>query len=62
MFDKVCGTNIIRIEFSKTFQVRDVRQLWDKDLNTFREKAKKILLVLKPGISLIISTFNNYLN
>ena len=44
MFDKVCGTNIIRIEFSKTFQVRDVRQLWDKDLNTFREKAKKYYL------------------
>ena len=41
MFDKVCGTDKIRIEFSKTFRVESIRQLWDKDIVAFRAKAKK---------------------
>jgi len=44
MFDKVCGTDKIRIEFSKTFRVESIRQLWEKDIVAFRENAKKYFL------------------
>ena len=44
MFDKVCGTDKIRLEFSKTFQVDSIRPLWDKDIAIFRKKTKQYLL------------------
>jgi len=44
MFDKVCGTDKVRIEFSKTFRVESIRQLWEKDIVAFREKAKKYFM------------------
>lgn len=44
MFDKVCGTNKVRIEFSKNFEVASIADLWTKDLEAFREKAKKYWL------------------
>ena len=44
MFDKVCGTDRIRIEFSKTFLVESIRQLWEKDIEAFRLRAKKYFL------------------
>jgi len=44
MFDKVCGTDKVRIEFSKTFLVESIRHLWEKDIVAFRAKAKKYLL------------------
>jgi uncharacterized protein YbbC (DUF1343 family) len=44
MFDKVCGTDKIRIEFSKTFEVESIRQIWDKDIIAFRAKAKRYFL------------------
>ncbi|MCX6237261.1 MAG: DUF1343 domain-containing protein [Bacteroidia bacterium] len=44
MFDKVCGTDRIRLEFSKTFFVESIRQLWEKDIDAFRVRAKKYFL------------------
>jgi len=44
MFDKVCGTNKIRVEFSKTFEVQSIRQIWEKDIAVFRQKVKRYLL------------------
>ncbi len=44
MFDKVCGTDKIRIEFTKTFEVESIRQIWDKDIAAFRSKAKRYYL------------------
>lgn len=41
MFDKVCGTDKIRIEFSKTFRVDSISQLWKKDIAAFRVKVKR---------------------
>jgi len=41
MFDKVCGTDKVRIEFSKTFRVESIQQLWEKDIVEFRMKAKR---------------------
>jgi len=44
MFDKVCGTDKIRLEFTKTFQVSSIQPIWDKDIVLFRAKAKKYFL------------------
>ena len=44
MFDKVCGTDKVRIEFSKTFRVESIQQLWEKDIVAFRMKAKRYFL------------------
>jgi len=41
MFDKVCGTDKIRVEFGKTFLVASILPIWNKDITAFREKAKK---------------------
>jgi uncharacterized protein YbbC (DUF1343 family) len=44
MFDKVCGTDKIRTEFSKTFRVSSISILWEKDISAFRERAKRHFL------------------
>jgi len=44
MFDKVCGTNKIRLEFSKTFKVESILPIWNKDIATFKVKVKKYLM------------------
>lgn len=44
MFDKVCGTDKIRIEFSKNFLVDSILPIWNKDIDAFRNKAKKYFL------------------
>lgn len=44
MFDKVCGTDKVRIEFSKTFSVESIQQLWEKDIVVYRKKAKRYFL------------------
>jgi uncharacterized protein YbbC (DUF1343 family) len=44
MFDKVCGTDKVRIEFSKTFSVSSIMGLWTNDIPDFRKKAEKYFL------------------
>ena len=44
MFDKVCGTDRVRIEFSKGFRVKDIEGLWTDDIPSFRKKAEKYFL------------------
>ena len=44
MFDLVCGTNKIRLEFSKNYKVADIKDYWDKDVDAFKEKSKKYYL------------------
>ena len=44
MFDKVCGTDKVRLEFTKTFQVASILPLWNKDIVSFRERAKRYFL------------------
>ena len=41
MFDKVAGTDQVRLEFSKRMKYEDVKGLLDKDLKSFRATAKK---------------------
>jgi uncharacterized protein YbbC (DUF1343 family) len=44
MFDKVCGTDQVRIEFSKTFSVSSILGLWNDEIPAFRKKAEKYFL------------------
>jgi uncharacterized protein YbbC (DUF1343 family) len=44
MFDKVCGTDKVRIEFSRTFSVDSIIGLWTNDIPAFRRRAEKYFL------------------
>ena len=44
MFDKVLGTDKIRKKFIQRFKVADIENYLDKDINSFREVAKKYYL------------------
>ncbi len=44
MFDKVCGTDEVRIAFTKSFRVSDIIGLWTNDIEAFRAKASKYFL------------------
>lgn len=44
MFDKVCGTNFIREEFSKNYSTKDILPYWNKDEASFREKIVKYFI------------------
>jgi uncharacterized protein YbbC (DUF1343 family) len=44
MFDKVCGTDKVRKEFLKTWQVSSILDLWTKEIPAFRKKAEKYFL------------------
>lgn len=41
LFDKVCGTSKVRIKFSERCSVEDIRPLWNKDVEAFREMSAK---------------------
>lgn len=40
LFDKVCGTDYVRIEFGKRYKVADIREYWQKDEADFRELSQ----------------------
>ncbi len=44
MFDKVCGSNEIRIRFGKNHKWADVKAYWNKDVDAFRERITPYLL------------------
>lgn len=44
MFDKVCGSDVIRKEFTKTNSWEKVKPFWDKGVKEFKESSKKYYL------------------
>ncbi len=44
MFDKVCGTDEIRLTFSKSYKFDDIKPLFERDVKAFREMSKKYYL------------------
>lgn len=44
MFDKVCGTNIIREKFFANYHYDDIKKYLNKDLDKFRKVSKKYFL------------------
>ena len=43
-FDKVCGTDCVRKQFSKAMKVEEMRQVWEADIKDFRELARKYFI------------------
>jgi uncharacterized protein YbbC (DUF1343 family) len=41
LFDKVCGTDYVRTQLSKTYKVKDILDYWRKDEESFRALAQK---------------------
>lgn len=41
LFDKVCGTDYVRREFSKGYKVEDIKAYWRKDEDSFRDLSQK---------------------
>ena len=41
LFDKVCGTDYVRKEFSKRYKVADIADYWRKDEASFRELSRQ---------------------
>lgn len=44
MFDKVCGTDYVRLTFGKTLKVVDIFSYWNKDVENFKDLSKKYYL------------------
>jgi uncharacterized protein YbbC (DUF1343 family) len=44
MFDKVCGSDFIRTEFSKNHRFADIQSYWRKDEESFRKLSQKYYL------------------
>ena len=44
MFDKVCGTNKVRLEFTQTSQVASILPIWNKEIVSSRGRAKRFFL------------------
>ena len=44
MFDKVCGTDYVRRNFSKRMEVSDIIEYWNKDIKKFKALSKKYYL------------------
>ncbi len=44
MFDRVCGTNKIRTTLSKNYQVSDIIEYWNKDVDSFKALSAKYYL------------------
>lgn len=44
MFDKVCGTDQVRTEFTKNWTIDSIPDLWTGDIPGFRKKVKPYLL------------------
>lgn len=44
MFDKVCGSDQIRLRFGKRYQVSDIIDYWNKDIQSFKQKSSKYYL------------------
>ena len=41
LFDKVCGTDYVRVEFSKRYKVADIIDYWRKDEDSFRSLSQQ---------------------
>ena len=45
MFDKVCGTDKVRLVFTQTFQATSILPLGNKDIALFRDRVKQFFFV-----------------
>jgi uncharacterized protein YbbC (DUF1343 family) len=41
LFDKVCGTDYVRMEFQKRYKFTDIKDYWRKDEESFRALSQR---------------------
>ena len=41
MFNKVCGTDYVRLNMQRNFKVADIEAYWNKDVDSFKELSRK---------------------
>ena len=41
LFDKVCGTDYVRLELAKRYKAADIQSFWRKDEDSFRTLSQK---------------------
>lgn len=44
MFDKVCGSNQVRLKFVENYRFDDIKEYWNKDVDSFKKISKKYYL------------------
>ena len=44
MFDKVCGTDYVRMAFEKRLKVEDIKDYWSKDVEEFKKLSGKYFI------------------
>ncbi len=44
MFDKVCGTDSVRLLFKKSYLVNDISEIWSRDIPAYRTRASGYFL------------------
>lgn len=44
MFDKVCGSNQVRLKFAENYRFDDIKEYWNKDVDSFKKISKKYYL------------------
>lgn len=44
MFDKVCGTDYVRLNMQRNFKVADIEAYWNKDVDSFKQLSRKYYL------------------
>ena len=44
MFDKVCGTDVLRKKFGANFRVNSIKDLWNRDVVMYRQKVAPYIL------------------
>ncbi|MDR0420604.1 MAG: DUF1343 domain-containing protein [Prevotellaceae bacterium] len=44
MFDKVCGSDEIRIKFAENYRVEDIIDIWNKDIPEYKKRAEQYFM------------------
>ncbi|MDR2293260.1 MAG: DUF1343 domain-containing protein [Prevotellaceae bacterium] len=44
MFDKVCGSDEVRIKFAKNYKVKDIEDIWFNDIPEYKKRIEKYLM------------------
>jgi uncharacterized protein YbbC (DUF1343 family) len=44
MFDKVCGSDEIRIKFAKNYKVDDIKDIWNNDIPEYKKRIEPYLI------------------
>ncbi|MDR2125489.1 MAG: DUF1343 domain-containing protein [Prevotellaceae bacterium] len=60
MFDKVCGSDEVRIQFTKNYKVDDIKEIWYKDIPEYKKRIEQYLIYKSASVpQLTVETDNH---